>query len=109
MRLPNPMPDASRNREGHNPVKDRRGADSVWDSPVLLRCRCKWSPRLSPGTTLFVDMSAEIVRKILQRTLKRLYCPRRKGAEGVSWSKKFRLEDRSEERRVGKECRSRWS
>src|SRR6266567_1717482 len=92
MRLPNPMPDASRNREGHNPVKDRRGAGSVWDLPVSLRCRCKWSPRLSPGTTLFVYMQAKIFREILQRTLKRLYCSRRKRTERIPRSKKFRLE-----------------
>src|SRR5258708_7903528 len=91
------MRDASRNREGHNPVKDRRGADSAWDSPAWLRCLCKWSPRLSPGTTLLVDMSPEIVREILERTLKRLYCPRRKGAERVSWTKKFRLQDERNE------------
>src|SRR5258708_5739975 len=41
---------------------------------------------------MFVDVSAEIPSKIFQRTLKRLDCSRRKGAERVARSKKFRLE-----------------
>src|SRR5260370_7314847 len=85
------MPDASRNRADRNLVKDRRGAGSVWGSPLWARYRCKWSPRSSPGTTLFVDVSAKISSKIFQRTLQRLYCPGRKGTEGVARSKKFRL------------------
>src|ERR1700742_3024427 len=95
MRLQIPMPDASRNREGHNQGKGRREAGFAWDSPASLRCRCKWSPQLSPGTTLFVDVPAEIVREVLQCALKWLYCSRSKGAEGVSRSKEFRLEGES--------------
>ena len=41
---------------------------------------------------MFVDVSAEIASKIFQRTLKGFDCPRRKGAERVARSKKFRLE-----------------
>src|SRR5271170_2812201 len=89
------MLDANRNRGRCNRAKDRRGGDSLWGSPLSLRCRCKWSPqfspRLLPGTTLFVDMPAEIVTKILQRTLQRLNRPRCKGAECVSRGKELGL------------------
>src|SRR5260370_13246694 len=87
------MPDASRSTEDQNPVKDRRGAGSVSDSLVWACRRCKRSPQSSPGRTMFVDVSAEIPSKIFQRTLKGFDCPRRKGAERVAWSKKFRLEN----------------
>src|SRR5258706_11613927 len=86
------MPDASRNTEDQNPTKDRRGAGSVADLPVWACRRCKRSPQSSPGTTMFVDVSAEVSSKIFQRTLKGFDCPRRKGAERVARSKKFRLE-----------------
>src|SRR5438270_11501062 len=86
------MPDASRSRAGHNRAKDRHGAGSVWDPPASARYRYKWSPRSSPGTTLFVDVSAKISGEIFQRALQRLYRPRRKSTEGVARSKKPGLE-----------------
>src|ERR1700733_8819324 len=89
------MPDASRNTEDHNPVKDRRAASFVSDWPARECRRCKWLPQSSPGAAMFFDVLAEIFSKIFQRTLKGFDCARRKGAECVSRSKKFRLKHKN--------------
>src|SRR5262249_4625248 len=47
---------------------------------------------LFPGTTLFVNMTTEIVAEIFQCALQWLYCSGSEGAESVSWSKEFGLE-----------------
>ena len=51
-------------------------------------------------------LAATVIKNLEKRQMEGYYCPTVEDAEKLAFS--F-LKDRSEERRVGKECRSRWS
>src|SRR4051794_4239781 len=83
--------DANRNREDRSPGTRAHVTGFANHRPVWPCFRCRLSPRLSPRTTLFVDVPVKVAGKIFQRALKRLDRPGSKGAERISGSEEFRL------------------
>ena len=64
----------------------------------LAEIRSKSSSELAQMTT---DLAAKLTTAYLTKSARKL--------QNTSMIKNFRRAERSEERRVGKECRSRWS
>src|SRR5256885_2193847 len=74
-----------------------------------LGCRIEWLPPLAEHADgVFVEDTAVLMPEIVVITRPGV-ASRRPEIESVAAALAGRLEVRSEERRVGKECRSRWS